>query len=77
LTVLAGAPTLGVALNGSGQLAISWATGGPSYVLQATPNLSPPITWTNVGISPTLSNTQWVVTVATQVQSQFYRLALP
>jgi hypothetical protein len=60
-------PTLQIA-ESNGVAALSWSGGpAPFYSLQATTNLLPPITWTNLGVS------QGNVTMADS--QQFFRLA--
>jgi hypothetical protein len=63
-------PRLNIVQAGS-KVVLSWGLFG-SFTLQATPSLSPPVTWTNVGTG-TIVGGQYVVTNATDGAS-FYRL---
>jgi hypothetical protein len=76
LTVMVNPPTMSVSLRG-GQLQISWPTNGPSFSLQETPSLSPPITWTNATNAAIQTNGLNVISIAPLSGNRFYRLALP
>jgi hypothetical protein len=56
-----------------GNMVLAWPVSTPGYTLQATPSLSPPITWTNVGTG-TLVGLQYMVTNAISPAPSFYRL---
>jgi hypothetical protein len=65
-------PVLSIMPSG-GNMVLAWPVSTPGYTLQATPSLSPPITWTNVGTG-TLVGLQYMVTNAISPAPSFYRL---
>lgn len=77
LTVSVAAPTLSISANGGNALAISWPAAGPTFSLQSTTNLTPPITWNTVTNAPVLTNSQYRVTLGLTGTNRFFRLVLP
>jgi len=67
-------PVLAVATS---QLTLSWTNTAAGFVLQQATNLSPPIVWLNVTNAPVAIGGQYVVTLATETGSRFFRLTLP
>lgn len=65
-------PTLYQTAIGS-QVVLSWITNYAGFTLQATPSLSPVVTWTNVS-SGTIVGGYYMVTNSTASGSLFYRL---
>jgi hypothetical protein len=54
---------------------LTWTTNWTGFVLQSTPNLAPPATWTTVTANPAIVNGQYTVTNAITGARKFYRLA--
>jgi beta-glucosidase len=66
------APQPAITLTGTNVL-ISWPNTVNSWSLQTTPALLP-ATWSTIGVSPSLLNSEFVVTNAASAPAQFYRL---
>ncbi len=66
-------PALFVSKSGS-SVQLAWTTNAVGYVLESTPSLSPPITWTPVGQTPTVVGTNNVVTLTSPTNNAFFRL---
>lgn len=66
-----GAPTLTIGPASPGFATISWTPNTPGFVLQETPNLSPP-NWTN-----SVSGSTNPVVIQTTVPAKFFRLHKP
>lgn len=47
----------------AGNLTLKWPDNGETYFLFTTPNLTPPVTWTQVTNAPVNANGQWMVNV--------------
>jgi outer membrane protein assembly factor BamB len=62
---------------GSNQLILSWPANAVGFLLQSTPQLTPPVTWTDVTNAPVLNGTRWTVTNNLSGNAQFYRLRKP
>lgn len=54
---------------------LTWSTNFSGFVLQSTPSLSPPSSWTNIATNGPIVNGQYTVTNAITVPRKFYRLA--
>jgi uncharacterized repeat protein (TIGR03803 family) len=67
-------PPLAIARAGTNVL-LTWTTNWTGFVLQSTPNLAPPATWTTVTANPAIVNGQYTVTNAITGARKFYRLA--
>jgi len=65
---------LGLKFSGNG-LMLSWPTNATSFTLQMATNLTPPIVWSNVVITPTTANGQNMVSNSISGPRQFYRLS--
>ncbi len=65
-------PTLDITPSG-GNVTLTWPTNAVGYTLQATPSLTAPITWTNVGIG-SVSGTLNTLTQSASDAASFYRL---
>jgi hypothetical protein len=77
LTVQVNAPTLTVRSGGNGQVIVSWPTNAPSFTLQETTNLTPPILWNGATNVAVVTNGQFVANITPTIGNRFYRLALP
>ena len=67
-------PSLNIARSAA-DLNLSWpASTDPAYVLQAAPQVAPPVTWTNVPNPVAIVMNQNVVTVPTPAGPTYYRL---
>jgi hypothetical protein len=66
------APQLTISPSGS-NLVISWTTNNAGVLLQATPDLTPPVTWTNAG-SGTIVGDHYFLTNSSPAANLFYRL---
>jgi uncharacterized repeat protein (TIGR03803 family) len=67
-------PQLAIARAGTNVL-LTWATNATGFVLQSTPSLAPPTTWTPIATNPPVVNGQYTVTNAISGSRKFYRLA--
>jgi hypothetical protein len=71
--LIQGSPPM-AAFRVQNKVVVSWPAYGTIVpTLKSTPNLSDPITWTDVGIAPTLINGNYFVTNSI-AGSAFYRL---
>lgn len=59
------------------QLVIQWPASAPRYALESTETLNPPIVWTPVGLSPTLSQGAYVVSLGITNAEMIFRLRSP
>lgn len=66
------APTLSEVVAGQ-NVVLSWPTNYAGFTLQASPSLTPPVTWTNVSTG-TIVGGAYTVTNSSAVGSRFYRL---
>ena len=66
-------PQLGISLAGE-DCVVTWATNTPSYHLECTTTLTPPICWDVVTNAPGIVNTNFTVTNAVSGEARFYRL---
>jgi hypothetical protein len=74
LTVINTSPILGLSVSGT-NLTINWpGATDPSFVLQSTTNLSPPIPWVNVTNTVSASGNQNTVTIPILVPKLFLRM---
>jgi hypothetical protein len=55
-------------------LLLSWPSGAVGFALQSTPDLNPPVTWTDATNVPAIAGTQFVVTNAISGGGRFFRL---
>ena len=69
-------PVLSVSVTNN-QLVIQWPASAPLYALESTSNLTPPILWTPVGLSPTLSQGAFVLTLGITNAEMLFRLRSP
>jgi len=68
---------LGLGRSGN-NLVFSWPANASGYVLESTPSLAPPVTWTPVtNPTPQVVGGQNVVQVGISSGTQFYRLRAP
>lgn len=74
LTLTVPRPLLSIAKAGTNAL-LSWSTNFSGFVLQSTPGLVSPATWTNIATNGPIVNGQYTVTNAMTVSRKFYRLA--
>jgi RHS repeat-associated protein len=72
-TVIAGPPTLTIALIGN-QVVLAWPTNAGNYILQTTTNLVSPVNWNAVTNSPSASGSSGAITLPITNTSQFFRL---
>lgn len=56
------------------QLILSFPTNAIGFTLQSTPDLNPPVTWTDSPISPTVIDGSFTITNTLSGAAQFYRL---
>ena len=73
VATVVGAPKMNVSVVGKA-LTISWPDSG-SFVLQATGNLKPPVTWTNAAVSTITANGQVTAVINPTGSRLFYRLS--
>jgi hypothetical protein len=66
-------PSLNARPNGN-ELILSWPTNAVGFALQSTPNLTPPVTWIDSTIVPTVIGSQFRLTNTTSGGARFYRL---
>jgi len=67
-------PTLSGLLT-DGHLQLSWATNSVGFTVQSTTSLTPPVEWTSVSGSPTLSGSAYLQTVTNATSpASFFRL---
>jgi hypothetical protein len=66
-------PTLAIAPSGSG-FALHWPTNATVFVLQATPSLSPPVTWNTEAGASTISGTNYLFVFEATNAARFFRL---
>ena len=57
-----------------GNAVVCWPIGCADYVLESTPSLTMPISWSPVGIAPVVSGNSFCVTTPIQPGNQFFRL---
>lgn len=69
-------PTMAVTPGAEG-LDVVWPVWAAPMTLESTPNLAPPVVWTEVGVEPIQTNEVLGVHVSATNASQFYRLKLP
>ena len=74
--ILVTPPTLQVVYSGS-QIVISWPTSSVDYVLEATDNLFPPVTWSVASENPVVMGGETTVIINPDSQQRFYRLRTP
>jgi hypothetical protein len=67
------APTLDARAMGH-ELILSWSTNAVGFTLQSTPDLTPPVTWTDSPTAPAVIGGQFNVTNAFSADARFYRL---
>ena len=67
-------PNLRINRTGS-EVALSWATNGPTIRLESTSTLSPPICWQVVTNTPGIAGTNFTVTNVISNVNKFYRLS--
>jgi len=70
-------PTLGATNLGNSQIALSWQQAGAGFVLQSALSLNPPIEWTVLTNSGTITNDVANVTLSVGGMAGYYRLMLP
>jgi ELWxxDGT repeat protein len=66
-------PVLSMARVGN-QIVLSWPTSHGEYTLESTTDLSPPLNWSEVSITPMIVGDQFTVTDTIAGAGQFYRL---
>ena len=66
-------PQLAVAPSGQ-TFGLCWPTNSPVFVLQTTPSVIPPVTWSTDVTTPTVSGTNYVVTIQATNAASFFRL---
>ncbi len=71
---LAPIPSLQIQLLDAAQLQLSWSAAAVGYVLEKTPNLRPPVVWSQILDAVNATNGQNVVTVTNDDSTVFYRL---
>jgi hypothetical protein len=59
------------------QFILSWPASATGFVLQSTPQLTPPVTWTDVTNAPVSNGERWTVTNSISGGAKFYRLRKP
>jgi len=69
-------PGIGLS-RGTGNLNLNWPQWAGAMNLYSTTNLSPPVTWTPVAITPSVSGGWISVQVPVTNGNNFYRLQLP
>jgi uncharacterized repeat protein (TIGR03803 family) len=73
ITLLNG-PVLGVSFS-FGNLLFTWPTNSPGFTLQTTTDLTPPVVWSDVVVTPITVNGQNVASNPISGLQQFYRLS--
>ncbi len=58
-----------------GNVVLTWPTNFTGFTLQTATNLTPPITWSNVLVTPVIFNGQEVVSNSISGRQQFFRLS--
>jgi len=66
-------PSLNARPNGD-ELILSWPTNAPGFTLQSTPDLTPPVTWTDATGEPAVIGTHFTLTNTASGRAGFYRL---
>ena len=66
-------PTLAIAPSGSA-FALHWPTNAAVFVLQATPALTPPVTWITEAGAPAISGTNYLFVMEATNAARFFRL---
>jgi hypothetical protein len=70
------AVSLGITNAGSNTL-LTWPIYPAGFVLESTPSLNPPATWTTVNLTPLVTNNQNRVLINPRSGNQFFRLRSP
>jgi hypothetical protein len=73
IATVIGAPKMNVSVIGK-TLTISWPDSG-NFVLQATGNLKPPVSWTNAAVNTITANGQVTAVINPTGTRLFYRLS--
>ena len=69
-------PELSVTETGS-QIVLTWPTSPINYVLEATGDLTPPVSWMTAPETPVVNGSQTTVTITVGTGNRYYRLRLP
>jgi len=67
-------PVLAMRLTNPSNLVISWPTNNAGFNLQSTYSLSPTPQWSAAGISPTIQNNEYRVTLNVSTNQRYFRL---
>jgi hypothetical protein len=68
-------PALSMTALGGSQVALTWPTNAPGFVLKETADLTPAVIWTAVTNAPVISNGLQVVTLPLASGARFFRLS--
>src|SRR5205814_9387590 len=72
--VVVTAPALTTRLMNQSNLVLSWPTNDATFKLQSTYALSPTSQWSAAGISPTIQNNEYRVTLNVSTNQRYFRL---